>query len=241
MKIFRTVRKLYAILGIDSPNQSLQERHFSKREIFGLSSIGCLIISQFVYIFYVASSFMGYMEAICAISLTTILFVSFATIILKKTVLFELYDRIENLIDTSEAIWIENSKFYLHIRFKTKIVLHSGCEYPASEALFFETNQQVEKFTEIILMLFTKIILHCLVLSKCAVSFGVYFITDVGSDSFQLPFPMWWVSIRKNIGTLHEILRQTNEILHSCSQKVSIRSKQSHRIFGSDHFGILYS
>lgn len=109
MKIFRTVRKYYAILGIDSSNQSPQKHHFSKREICGLFSLGCLIISQFAYILCVASSFMGYIEAICALSVTTILLGSCATIIIKKIVLFELYDRIEKLIDTSKATCIWNS------------------------------------------------------------------------------------------------------------------------------------
>lgn len=105
MKIFQTVRKHYAILGIIcSSNQSLQKYPFTKRVFFGLLSVGCLTISQFMYIFFVANSFMEYMDAICATSVTILIFVCIATIVYKRVLLFEHYDKIEKLIDTSKMI-----------------------------------------------------------------------------------------------------------------------------------------
>lgn len=103
MKIFQTVRRQYAILGIiRTSNQSIQKYPFTKTVFFGLSSVGCLIISQFMYIFYEANGFMDYINAICATSVTIIIFVCIAAIAFKRTVLFEHYDKIETLLDTSK-------------------------------------------------------------------------------------------------------------------------------------------
>lgn len=104
MKVHEAVRQYYAILGISPSHQSNQKYPFSNGVLFGFSSIGSLITSQFLYMFYVASSFMEYMDSMCAIGATAVVFVCFATIVSRKNVLFKSIDGIEKLIDTSESI-----------------------------------------------------------------------------------------------------------------------------------------
>ena len=60
-----------------------------------------------------------------------------------------------------------------------------------SRLLFFETNRKVEKLSEMIVFVIMKIALQCSILPKCIASIVDYFITDLGRDSFELPFPFW--------------------------------------------------
>lgn len=102
MKVFRIVRKHYEILGImSSSNLSIQKYSFTKRA-FGLLSVGCLTVSQLVYIFCVANGFFEYMEAICAASVTILIFVCIASIVFKSSLLIEHYEKMEKLIGTSK-------------------------------------------------------------------------------------------------------------------------------------------
>lgn len=64
-------------------------------------------------------------------------------------------------------------------------------KYPKSWRFYLNTNRQVERLSEIISMVVVRISLQCFMLPKCMVSFAVYFFTDSGSDSFELPFPLW--------------------------------------------------
>lgn len=67
----------------------------------------------------------------------------------------------------------------------------SGSTYPGSKALYNEMNQQIEKWSEIIDFAAAKMTPICLILPKSFVCFIIYFATDLGSDSFDLPLPMW--------------------------------------------------
>lgn len=167
LRIFEHVRKQYAALGINlSSNQWTHKYPLNGRVLFGLLLFGCVIVSHFVYIFYVANSFMDYMVGICSLSGCLMIFVCFANAIFKRTSLFESIDNIGKLIA-------------------------SRLKYPESKALFSKTNQQVERLSEFIFMLTVKLTPQLVILPKFIVSFGNYFFTDSRSDSFQLPIPLW--------------------------------------------------
>lgn len=57
--------------------------------------------------------------------------------------------------------------------------------------MFEKTNQRVEKMSDFVFMVVAKIAVQCAILPKCIGSFGDYFMSDLGRDAFQLPFPMW--------------------------------------------------
>lgn len=99
MKIFQTVQKYYAILGISPSNSKYP---ISERVFFGFLLFGCSATSQFVYIFHVANGLIEYMECVGSICGGIIIFVCFLAIVLRKTTLFKSIDSIEKLIDTSE-------------------------------------------------------------------------------------------------------------------------------------------
>lgn len=107
MKILKTVQKKYAYLGISSSHQSAQRHRFSKRVLSGFLFFGWSVVSRFVYIFYVASVFMGYMESICTTTANIIIFICFAAIAFERTLLFENIDKLEKLITASKLVEIQ--------------------------------------------------------------------------------------------------------------------------------------
>lgn len=109
MKIFQTVRRQYAIVGICRPsNQSTQECPFNNRILFGFLLFGCLILLQFVYILHVANGFMEFMVSACSTSASITMFVCFAAVVYRKSTLFECFDNMKKLINSS-MIFVLNS------------------------------------------------------------------------------------------------------------------------------------
>lgn len=105
MKIFETIQRHYNSLGISSSHQLIQKYPFNARIFIGFLIFGVNAVSQFIYIVFVASDFMEYMNVICASSGSTIIFVCYAAIVYKKNRLFKTIDNIEQLIDSSELIF----------------------------------------------------------------------------------------------------------------------------------------
>lgn len=116
IKIFRTVREHYAIVGISPTIVNLSRRlPFNERVLLGFLSFVCTTVSQFVYLLHIASNFMEYMECACSLSGTIIIFVCFMAIVCRKTTLFESLDDIEKLIDSSESFWTCTQWFWIRI------------------------------------------------------------------------------------------------------------------------------
>lgn len=111
MKIFEIVQKQYAIMGISSSNQMTRKLPFNKRIVFGFLLFGCLILSQFVYIYVVVNGFIEYVECICSFISSVIMFVSFAATVFGETTIFECIDNLEILIDTSKT---QVARLFIH-------------------------------------------------------------------------------------------------------------------------------
>lgn len=104
MKILRTLRKQFAIVGIfSSSNSSTKRLPLNYRLLLGFFLFGCTIASQCVYI-WVANDLIDCVECICSLSAGCIIFVCFAAIVFRKSELFETIDNMEKLIDTSKTI-----------------------------------------------------------------------------------------------------------------------------------------
>lgn len=103
MKILQTVRNNYAILGISPLNQSNQRDSFSKKVFFGFCLFICLMVLQFVYVFYFANGFMEYMDCFCSISAGISIYTCYGAIVFRKTTLFDGIGIMEKLIDSSKA------------------------------------------------------------------------------------------------------------------------------------------
>lgn len=190
MKIFQTIQRHYVSLGISSSVSSIQKYPINTRVFIGFLLFGLNAASQLIYIIYVANDFMGYMEVICASSGSTIIFVCFAAIVHKMTLLFETIDSIEKLIDSREP-FSSNLSFPFSIDNKISKLSILGWNIPKSRRFFLKRGRRTERLSEMIFMVVMKILVQLVMLPKIITSYCVYFLTDLGSDSFQLPLPMW--------------------------------------------------
>lgn len=67
-----------------------------------------------------------------------------------------------------------------------------GLKDPASKAVHEETNRRVEKISRILHVATGVVCPQFVVWPKFLGCFAIYFTTDVGSEAFELPFPMWY-------------------------------------------------
>lgn len=67
----------------------------------------------------------------------------------------------------------------------------SESEQPKSMEHFSKMNAHIELASKISFVGLIKVSLKFMILPKCLISIGVYVFTDSGSDSFELPIPMW--------------------------------------------------
>lgn len=103
MKIFRTVQKQYAIIGVSPSNQALRKYPFDERVLSVFLSIASYVILQCVYMFHGANSFMAQVECICSLFGAIMIFACFAAIEFRETTLFQSIGNIERLVDTSKT------------------------------------------------------------------------------------------------------------------------------------------
>lgn len=190
MKVLELVQSHYAILGVSPSNQWTQKCPFNARVLSVFSLFFCTLVSHSMYICRAADGFMDYMVCICSTSASIMSIVCFAAIVLRKSELFEVIDNMEKLIDTSVHWFNSIGKFEWNsiLKFKLYII---GCKYPKSREFFLKAIQQAEQITEILFLVVFKISLQCFMLPRCITSFGVYLFTNSGSDSFELPIPLW--------------------------------------------------
>lgn len=102
MKVFQILSRLCATLGITPSNQSQRKFPFSQRTLIGFLLFGWTIASHLIYIFYVASAYMEYVECICTATGSFITFVCYIAIISESNTIFAVINRIEGFIETSK-------------------------------------------------------------------------------------------------------------------------------------------
>lgn len=79
----------------------------------------------------------------------------------------------------------------LRLRFCAyNIKLFLGLKCSTSKVLYYETNEQIENFCEIIYFVFVRISPQFLTFPFYIVSYYNYFTTDLGEKAFQLLIPM---------------------------------------------------
>lgn len=69
--------------------------------------------------------------------------------------------------------------------------LKLGLGDPTSKTICEKTNKLVEKWCKIGFFVLKYVISSCFIFPKAIISFLIYFTTDLGNDSFDLPLPMW--------------------------------------------------
>lgn len=189
MEIFQANKKYFAILGLTA-NQLVQTHLYNKKKIGGVFIFCLSIVSHILNILVVANNFMEYIECISTTYSVIVVATSYFTIAFNTEKLFEIFDSTEQLVNKSEYPFQHKAMHFQHDeqfwKNSTGIV-----EYPASKKSFIKINHLVEKCSETIYFAVVKVSPQCVIYPKFIISYMLYFATDLGRDSFELPFPIW--------------------------------------------------
>lgn len=101
MKLFETVLKNYAILGI-SLDQSIQKYPFNIKILMTFTVLCLTIFLHVMHIIYVASNIKERMESITTTSGSLIISIFFVTIVFKMRTVFNCINSFEDIIAMSE-------------------------------------------------------------------------------------------------------------------------------------------
>lgn len=70
-----------------------------------------------------------------------------------------------------------------------------GIKHSASMMIYIDAIDQMDTWSKIVYFFIAKIALNCFIWPKPILLFFLYFTTDVGTDAFELPIPMWYGAI----------------------------------------------
>ena len=70
---------------------------------------------------------------------------------------------------------------------------NTGMEMPDSKPKYEKLNENIEKWTGIYFLLAVQVTTPALLMPNFIKSFYLYFATDLESEAFSLPFPIWCV------------------------------------------------
>lgn len=170
MKIFQNVQKNLAFIGY-SENQ----RPFKNRQLIFAFLSAWSIMAQFIYLFCIADTQKEFMEALFMTVASILIYISFLSTVLEMKTIFLLIDVVEKLINKSELFILSTFETSTEF-FKT---------------LYERTNQLAEKCSEIVYFLIVSVSVPGFVLPKAILSYFLYFTTDLGSEAFETPIPIW--------------------------------------------------
>lgn len=98
-----------------------------------------------------------------------------------------------NISSTKVSKFQSIKKVFIYSRWLCEKKIIVGLSYPKSKKHFHKTNRQVEKCSEIIYFIISKVSPPVYVLPKAFFSLFIYFTTDKKQDAFMLPLPTWFV------------------------------------------------
>lgn len=195
MKLFQSVQKNFAVLGIIRPSQPIQTQYHFNKKILKISLWFCLeFILNGTFLAFVACTFREYTHTIYTTSASIMVIIYYAILVFKTAKLFELIDNFEKVfekvIDGSEytfQITIQISKNHLWT------LTSLGLEYPAANEIHIKTNRKAEKCCGIIYFMLGKVTPVMWIWPKSIVCLITYLTTNADNDALQLPVSMWWV------------------------------------------------
>lgn len=169
MGILAPIRKYLGNLGV------YPSKKFTLRSLFFFISTASYSILSTIFLCFEANTLNEYAESFYGAA--TPLFVFRINVIhaLKREYVFELIELTENFIE------------------KRKV------ESPAAKLYYEKTSRRIEIWATIFDITINKLTIPGVMLPQFTISYFKYFTTDLGAESFSLPFPTWCVFFSMNI------------------------------------------
>ena len=70
---------------------------------------------------------------------------------------------------------------------------YTGIENPKSKSIYTKLNEDIEKWTGVFYIFIVYLTVPATVMPQLIITFYLYITTDLGSETFNLPFPIWCV------------------------------------------------
>lgn len=185
MEIFQLNKKIFEMLGIRS-NQSIGGLNGKTAIAFLMYSLGC--ISTGLFLCREATTFSEFTETIYICSAFGVIGMAFISMKIKTKTLFKFFGAFEDVFELSAY---QNTNLRIKFDNNYKYILGS-INSSMLKRKFERSIGLVEKWSEIIFILTVILTPICGVMTTFIYSFFVYyFVTDLDSDAFLLPAPMW--------------------------------------------------
>lgn len=108
-------------------------------------------------------------------------------------------------------------------------------EDPEALSTYLKLDERIEIWSNLFHFLVVQVTVPLVIMPKFLISFYLYFATDLGSEAFNLPFPVWCVMI---FSCQFYILCMISVISYISSfSKDSVRLENTDRLFGYFHNG----
>lgn len=185
MKIIQSGLEYLAVMGV-SHSETLINVKFLVALFFQVVNVS----GNFAFLFHEASTFVEYANSIFLTSTVTTVAVCFLMMALSRELIFETIGAFEKLVEKSEC---SNFPFRKQKNIELKNPKFAGMKTPTLRSMYEETNRVVEKWSKLAFLAFARLTPIAFVFSKAALIYLIYYITDEGSDAFDLPYSMWLV------------------------------------------------
>lgn len=182
MIVFQSLQKSMLVLGIKRPLPG-QKNLFNWLNILPFISL----VRYAIFAFPIAETFNEYAEILHAVLTSCCVATNLLIFILKMQNIFELIDDFQSTIQQRKFANIFSMNVLLY-HFTT---IFADQTNPTSKKMYDKANAKIEKYTKIFYFVGIKVSWPGLILPNVIISYFKYFTTDLGSESFKLPFVEW--------------------------------------------------
>lgn len=186
MKIFETSKNYFQALGVDE-HYAAQNRRLNTRNIRIFLMLVLSIMLNLLYLIFTASNFIEYTNCIYWTSTILVAVLIYAMFVWRMRKVFDYVNKIESLIESSKKN-LPYFKFQ-NLLFMYRFIL--GSKYQQSKIIYANTNQFVEKWTELINFVLVDVCIPIFSMFMLIFSYVIYFTTDSKEAAFEISFPMW--------------------------------------------------
>lgn len=190
MQLFQFIQMKWLLLGVGPNQYPLNRKILMGIFLYSVGiSLCCLFISR------VAQDFIELTNAIYQTTAMMFGAVCVTNFAFRMAKFFEFISSCERLVNKSKFNRRRNKSFYQVSELIQTIFallrLISGLGNPTSTAIYTKVNQKIEKWTKTIHLFMVEVTAVLFIFPKLIMSYVLYYTTDTGGESFELPFPMW--------------------------------------------------
>lgn len=182
MEILQPIRNNFLVVGV-VPFQKCPLNFQNLRTFFSLF-MGALL--NCVHLFHEAESFKEYADSFCTTSIMTVATMLFSIMIWKTRTLFHLLNALEEIV-TKRELKIAKCSTCIKLNF-----FCVGLDCQRSAGIYHGIKENIQKINDCIEFLIIKCFFPFVIFSKFITSYFAYFISNLGSEAFELTFPFWY-------------------------------------------------